>query len=220
MMSSRKVETVKSLKSSLDKALGSSCLIDEEERIIDILKSLHNFQMDIVTLRETDIGSTLKETRKKFVDSEIGLEAKKLTLKWKKDCSEDSPKSPVVETCRPQSVVTETFSEEWDDEQFSRLSVVRRKVCVEFAFVKSFLNLLCVKVMCLLAEALKLSCPDSNIAKFVAFEVESSINNQYSAEADAKSYLNKAKSLTFNFKNNEVIINWHATRNIIMNSEL
>jgi hypothetical protein len=58
--------------------------------------------------------------------------------------------------------------------------------------------------MCLLAEVLKLSCSDSNIAKFVAFEVESSINNLFAAETDAKSYLNKAKSLTFNFKNNEV----------------
>jgi hypothetical protein len=100
--------------------------------------------MDIDTLRETDIGSTLKEARKKFADSEVGLETKKLTLKWKKDCSEDTPqnsiKTDAVETSPLQSTpVNDAISEEWDDEQFSKLSVARKKVCAYFNLLETFM---------------------------------------------------------------------------------
>jgi len=58
--------------------------------------------------------------------------------------------------------------------------------------------------MDLIADALKLNCPEV-IAKLVAYSVEAAINNIFSAEKDSKNYLVKAKSLTFNFKNNEVL---------------
>lgn len=54
----------------------------------------------------------------------------------------------------------------------------------------------------LLSEQLQAS-GNVNIANFVATNVEASLHALHSAERDQKSYLNKAKSLTFNLKANQ-----------------
>ena len=45
---------------------------------------------------------------------------------------------------------------------------------------------------------------NASISKFLAFNVESSINSAFPAARDQKAYINKAKSLAFNLKKNEV----------------
>jgi hypothetical protein len=45
---------------------------------------------------------------------------------------------------------------------------------------------------------------NEGVAKFLAFNVESSIHAMHNAERDLKAYRNKAQSLTFNLKKNEV----------------
>lgn len=57
--------------------------------------------------------------------------------------------------------------------------------------------------MQLLTESLKVSCAES-IARFTAFKIEDSINQLHPQDRDPKSYSNKAKSLTFSIKTNEV----------------
>ena len=52
-------------------------------------------------------------------------------------------------------------------------------------------------------EHLKLNT-NVSIAKFLAFNVESSINKLHDSINDNKGYLNKAKSLAYNIKKNEV----------------
>jgi transcription elongation factor S-II len=42
------------------------------------------------------------------------------------------------------------------------------------------------------------------VAKFLSYNVEASVNALHSAERDQKTYLNKARSLAFNLKKNEV----------------
>ncbi len=42
------------------------------------------------------------------------------------------------------------------------------------------------------------------ISKFLAFNVEASINQAFPVARDQKAYINKAKSLAFNLKKNEV----------------
>lgn len=46
---------------------------------------------------------------------------------------------------------------------------------------------------------------DSNIAKVLAFNIEGSVNRLHNSERDAKAYIEKARSLAFNLKKNEVI---------------
>lgn len=45
---------------------------------------------------------------------------------------------------------------------------------------------------------------NGNISKFLAFNVESSIDRALPFNKDQKAYINKAKSLAFNLKKNEV----------------
>jgi hypothetical protein len=47
---------------------------------------------------------------------------------------------------------------------------------------------------------------NEQISKFLAYNVESSINQAFPAQRDQKAYINKAKSLAFNLKKNEVNI--------------
>ena len=43
-----------------------------------------------------------------------------------------------------------------------------------------------------------------SLAKFLAFNVESSINKLHNVNSDGKAYLQKAKSIAYNLKKNEV----------------
>jgi len=65
------------------------------------------------------------------------------------------------------------------------------------------LLLLLCQVLTLIVDSFKLNTNES-IAKFLAFNVEDSIHKIRSADSDQKSYLNKAKTLTYNLKKNEV----------------
>jgi len=65
------------------------------------------------------------------------------------------------------------------------------------------LLLLLCQVLTLIVDSFKLNTNES-IAKFLAFNVEDSIHKIHSADSDQKSYLNKAKTLTYNLKKNEV----------------
>ena len=57
--------------------------------------------------------------------------------------------------------------------------------------------------MDLFVESFKLHSSEG-VAKFLSFNVEASINSVHSADRDAKAYMNKARSLAFNLKKNEV----------------
>lgn len=85
-MDSRKIDQIKSIKSTLDKALIREPR-QNEERILDMLKSLHTIEMNSNILRTCDLGPTMKELKKTFGESSIGTEVKKLVVKWKNECS-------------------------------------------------------------------------------------------------------------------------------------
>lgn len=57
--------------------------------------------------------------------------------------------------------------------------------------------------MDMFVESFKLQAPEA-VAKFLAFNAEASVNKLHSAVSDNKAYLNKARSLAFNLKKNEV----------------
>jgi len=106
-MASRKLDHIRSLKVNLDKVLNSPYAENEGERISDILKSLYKIEMDSLLLRQSEIGSTIKEIKKIFGDSPIGAMVKKLVSKWKKDCEQVPPSAPATS---PQQQVKTTSS--------------------------------------------------------------------------------------------------------------
>ena len=46
---------------------------------------------------------------------------------------------------------------------------------------------------------------DANIAKILSFNIEASVHKLHNTERDSKAYINKARSLSFNLKKNEVL---------------
>lgn len=58
--------------------------------------------------------------------------------------------------------------------------------------------------MDLFADHLGLSTIKINIAKFLAYNIEASINELHCSIGDSKSYIAKARSLSYNLKRNEV----------------
>ena len=60
------------------------------------------------------------------------------------------------------------------------------------------------QIMDLFTDHLSLSTSKTNISKFLAYNVEASINALHCSIGDSKSYIAKARSLSYNLKRNEV----------------
>jgi hypothetical protein len=61
-----------------------------------------------------------------------------------------------------------------------------------------------LQIMDLFTDHLSLSTSKTNISKFLAYNVEASINALHCSIGDSKSYIAKARSLSYNLKRNEV----------------
>jgi hypothetical protein len=145
-MSSSRVESdVIQLKNTLEKALASDA---SDETLTDAISALRKIPISIDLLRNTKIGQTLQDIKKKHASDDIGAMTKALLSKWKKDCeantsSEDVEKKPKlssvpkVDTTResassssvpaksPRSNEEEEFL---DDTLYDKLTAIRRKV--------------------------------------------------------------------------------------------
>jgi transcription elongation factor S-II len=163
---------------------------DEGEKVVDIVAALKKQSMSIELLSSTGIGATLQTLKKTYVNSVAGLQVKALISQWRKDC--DSTKKPTVSSDDAQKktpkvlekVVEEIDEEEEDESHYDQLEPTRRKM------------------MDLFVEHFK-SNTQLSIAKFLAFNVESSINKLHNIHGDGKAYLQKAKSIAYNLKKNE-----------------
>lgn len=209
---SRAVIELQNLRKSLEKLISNSDNGNSEEAITDVLTAIQKVPINIEILRESQIGSVLQETRSKFAEGNIGKLAKRILIQWKKDCSVAADKSTSVDEATASSMKTSdnaqptkksndpndapdpptiakvaSISEDdyWADDHDAQLSNTRRKILET------------------LTEALKLSAKDS-IAKFIAQNIECSLNALHPEHVDAKPYIAKAKSLSYNLKSNEV----------------
>lgn len=78
------------LRERLEKNLGKSDDGGAEETIKDILNVLNNFNMTIELLSETSIGQTVADIMKKYGETDLGQQSKKLLKKWKKELKNGS----------------------------------------------------------------------------------------------------------------------------------
>ena len=62
------------------------------------------------------------------------------------------------------------------------------------------------QIMDLFTGHLSLSTEKINIAKFLSYNIEASINALHCSIGDSKSYIAKARSLSYNLKRNEVSV--------------
>jgi hypothetical protein len=145
-MSSSRVESdVIQLKNTLEKALTSDA---SDETLTDAISALRKIPISIDLLRNTKIGQTLQDIKKKHASDDVGTMTKALLSKWKKDCeantsSEDVEKKPKLSSVPKVDTTGESASsssvpaksprsneeEEFlDDTLYDKLTAIRRKV--------------------------------------------------------------------------------------------
>ena len=209
-MASRIETEMSTLRLSLEKALEAG----ENETVLDILKALEKLPISIELLKSTKIGNALQDAKKKLVEAEAGVAAKNLIAKWKKDCEAQlaASKSKNVEKAAEKSSSSASttpsiarssscdIEDEAADDLYDDLSPIRKTVRIQTLNV-FFANF--GQIMDMFTQCFKLNA-NTSISKFLAFNVESSIDALHSSLKDQKLYVNKAKSLAFNLKKNEV----------------
>jgi hypothetical protein len=139
-MSSRAETEVNQLRVSLEKALASE---GSTEGFEDAIAALQKIPISIDLLRKTKIGQTLQDVKKKHATNNVGVLAKALLSKWKKDCESTSASNGVEEVVKkvvdkPAAAVAQAPAksprnsnedEEFVDEShYDKLSAIRKKV--------------------------------------------------------------------------------------------
>jgi len=196
------------LRISLDKRVDGGAT---ESEIEDVLNALGKVAMSIELLRSTKVGKSVANVLKKFnKDTTCGGLADSIVSTWKavadkakkeekgvapsppagasianKLESHRLPSAPAGAAARPTATVTKEDIIDANDERYSYLDDLRRKIVGVFA------------------ERLLPNCVDATIANSLAYTIESSINKMHNSNDDRAAYTAKARSLAFNLKQNE-----------------
>eukprot|EP01035_Chromulina_nebulosa_P038346 gene38346-51790_t len=203
-MTNRVEKDLLDLKLSLEKLTGTTTGDDvPEQEIMDILKALNAFPISVELLRMTKIGKTLIDIKKSCSNATVVKVTKALISKWKKDCepppaadstkktsSEKSINSSKDVECtspRKQTEDQDDGDEQFDESIFQQLTPMRRKIMDLFSeHFKGDINV--------------------NIAKVLSFNIEASVHKLHNSDRDSKAYISKARSLSFNLKKNEGVV--------------
>lgn len=207
-MSSRVERQLTEYRISLEKEV-------DDKSILDILEVLNKVPINIDLLRSTKIGTVLQEIKKKYSNQEIGSVTKTLLTKWKKECESQLDVKPMDDNLKKymnnniddkvevkESRQKHILPNNNNDNKESKPETDENDDNDEEGYNYNELSQLRKKIVDLIMEHLKLNT-NASIAKFLAFNVESSINKVHDSIHDNKSYLNKAKSLAYNIKKNE-----------------
>lgn len=145
-MTSRLENEINDYRDKIEKYLSSSSSSSSEsnyiEEVKDILNVLIKITITIEVLRNTRIGTTIQDIKKRFNGNEIGTLSKQLLTKWKKDCEVKKPprpaatavdvsnsKSKEVSKMTIETVVVNNEDDEFnDDSHYSMLSTIRKNV--------------------------------------------------------------------------------------------
>lgn len=122
-------------------------------------------------------------------------------------------KAPLLEKATDVNESVDADDDGEVEKNYDSLSVTRRKVRVRDVLASLsnshrsltknwYANVL--QIMDLFTDHLNLSTVKINIAKFLSYNIEASINELHCSIADSKSYIAKARSLSYNLKRNEV----------------
>jgi hypothetical protein len=102
---SRVVSEIILHRSTLEKLLPKDDNLEDEERMKDVLNALLELQMTVEILKETNIGQILQDIKNKFPEAPVGLLAKKVIAKYRKDCK--GPEEPKKVTIAEAEGVSE-----------------------------------------------------------------------------------------------------------------
>jgi protoporphyrinogen oxidase len=148
-MTSRIENEINDYRDKIEKYLSSPSSSSSEsnyiEEVKDILNVLIKITITIEVLRNTRIGTTIQDIKKRFNGNEIGTLSKQLLTKWKKDCEVKKPPrtaATAVDVSNSKSkeaskitiettasvVVNHEDDEFNDDSHYNMLSTIRKNV--------------------------------------------------------------------------------------------
>ena len=199
------------IKKSLEKCLPE---INHEEQIFDLLCALDRIQLTPKLIKETKLGNLMSSIRNKFKETDIKIsdKASALMSSWKK----------LIEVSMKEKSHPETAEHNKHDKKedyhhakavtanFVQSTPVTSSGAASSKLDQSTLNLAVNSlpasrkiVFNIFLNTMKPSC-SAEAATSVALKIEEELYQQFPSEAMLKGYTNKAKSLSFNLKKNDV----------------
>lgn len=135
-MTSRIENEINDYRDKIEKHLSSSSSSSSSEincieEVKDILNVLIKITITIEVLRNTRIGATIQDIKKRFSGNEIGTLSKQLLSKWKKDCEVKKPplSKITIETAAVTATAVNHEDDEFnDDSHYNMLSTIRKHV--------------------------------------------------------------------------------------------
>lgn len=198
------------IKKSLEKCLPE---INHEEQIYDLLCALEKIQLTPKLIKETKLGNLMSSIRNKFkeTDPKISEKASTLMAAWKKlievsmkeKTTESGEQSKKDDHHHHAKAVTANFVQATSATSNSALSSK-----LDQSTLNQAVNSLPASrkiVFNIFLNTLKPSCAIET-ATSVALKIEEELYQQFPSEAQLKGYTNKAKSLSFNLKKNDVSV--------------
>ena len=200
------------IKRSLEKALTEA---ENTEQIFDLLSALERTVLTPKLIKETKLGNVVASVRSKLKgNAKICEKAVSLLASWKKIIESSMKSSSTTdgkdkdhikkEHNKPNNATFVTTSNSSGGDTSLKLdkNAIQTKIQQLPPSRKSIYNILFST----------LSVANTNdITSSVAMNIEEAINSQLSAESNLKAYTNKAKSLAFNLKKNNVSTILHDT---------
>jgi hypothetical protein len=205
-MESRVEAEMHEIKRSLEKCMAES---EHDEQIFDELCALERVQVTPKVIKDTKMGNTLAAIRGKFKASngKIADKAAALMAAWKKIMEASMQKGDGHGTEGQKETKKESHHKPPIANFVSpSSSSVSGNAHMDKAAVESKLNGLS-SARKLVYNILLTTFTDTtprDVASAVALSIEEALNKQMSAESMLKAYTNKAKSLAFNLKKNDV----------------
>ena len=195
-----------------------------------MLQALQTVVMTEELLRESKIGVTVYETKKKFTsDNRVHVQSKNLITSWKKIVE----KKPTVDTSvkSTATIKTEVKSEpvgeitlsttlsssNSNSSSSSSEAIITATTTITqkhegdedetdgWGIEEKYSELPQgrKKIVDVLVDQLKLSTSSADMAKFWSCQIEEAINALHNADSDKKAYTDKSRSLLFNLKRND-----------------
>lgn len=187
------------IKKSLEKCLQEDT---KEEQISDLLGALERLQVTPKLIKESKLGNVIAAIKSKFKTSapKLSEQAVQLLASWKRlvessaaaaEHHSDATKIAKKPQPSPAKFVTPSSS----SSRSVDISAVITTVNSLPASRKS--------IYTILLNTIKPACTEE-VAMSVAMQIEAAISVQFPVDSQLKAYTNKAKTLSFNLKKNEV----------------
>jgi hypothetical protein len=202
-MEGRIAEELSQIKRTLEKSLKSS---DSDEKVFDLLNVIEGTQMTAQLIKESKLGKVISSIKDKFKESnpKISEKAISLMVSWKRTIEASQKPDTNASVAKHEKTEHTASIVKPAAAQFNQASSSQDKRPT--GVVINALPQARRTIFNILLNTLKSDSCAPEIATPVALRIENSINEAHPVESNNKLYSQKAQTLCFNLKKNEVSI--------------